>query len=108
MITFLTDKGLLPAARANMLRGWVHSGFNVHRSRRVQPDEREDLERLAQYIIRNPFAVEKMQVSPPSHTNPEGSSLNPKIQRNFEVFTPCDFIAAITQHIPDKSFQLVR
>ena len=27
---------------------------------------------------------------------------------NFEVFTPCDFIAAITQHIPDKSFQLVR
>jgi hypothetical protein len=36
------------------------------------------------------------------------SAMNPKIQRNFEVFTPCDFIAAITQHIPDKSFQLVR
>jgi len=34
--------------------------------------------------------------------------MSPKIQRNFEVFTPCDFIAAITQHIPDKSFQLVR
>ena len=110
----------------------------MHRSRRVLPDEREDppsrfacyggtsLERLAQYIIRNPFAVEKMQVSPPNRANPEGSvlyrsGLNPKIQRNpstplgtlslskgFEVFTPCDFIAAITQHIPDKSFQLVR
>ena len=107
------DKGLLPVGRANMLRGWVHSGFNVHRSRRVLPDEREDLERLAQYIIRNPFAVEKMQVSPPNQANPDGliiyrSELNPKIQRNFEVFTPCDFIAAITQHIPDKSFQLVR
>jgi hypothetical protein len=63
VITFLVDKGLLPVARANMLRGWVHSGFNVHRSRRVLPDEREDLERLAQYIIRNPFAVEKMQVN---------------------------------------------
>jgi hypothetical protein len=99
--------------RANMLRGWVHSGFNVHRSRRVLPDEREDLERLAQYIIRNPFAVEKMQVGAPNRANPEGSvlyrsALNPKIQRNFEVFSPCDFIAAITQHIPDKSFQLVR
>ena len=23
-------------------------------------------------------------------------------------FTPCDFIVAITQHIPDKSFELVR
>ena len=113
VITFLVDKGLLPPARAEMLRGWVHSGFNVHRSRRVLPDEREDLERLAQYIIRNPFAVEKMQVSPPNRANPDGSviyrsGLNPKIQRNFEVFSPCDFIAAITQHIPDKSFQLVR
>lgn len=68
---------------------------------------------MAQYIIRNPFAVEKMQVSPPNQANPDGSiiyrsELNPKIQRNFEVFAPCDFIAAITQHIPDKSFQLVR
>jgi len=34
--------------------------------------------------------------------------MNPKIQRNFEVFSPCDFIARITQHIPDKSLQLVR
>ena len=86
---------------------------NVYRSRRVPPDQRDDLERLAQYIIRNPFAVEKMQLSAPNRANPEGSvfyrsGLNPKIQRNFEIFTPCDFIAAITQHIPDKSFQLVR
>ena len=35
VITFLLDKGLLPPERARMLRGWVHSGFNFHRSRRV-------------------------------------------------------------------------
>ena len=53
--------------------------------------------------------------------------MNPKIHRNFEIFTPCELpfaslsparscrpspfgrlIAAITQDIPDKSFQLVR
>jgi len=32
----------------------------------------------------------------------------PKIQRNVEVFTLCDFIAAITPHLPDKRFRLVR
>lgn len=79
----------------------------------MAPEERADLERLAQYIIRNPFAVEKMQVTEANPANPDGSiiyrsGMNPKIQCNFEVFTPCDFIAAITQHIPDKSFQLVR
>ena len=34
--------------------------------------------------------------------------MNAKIKRNFQVFTACDFIAAITQHIPDKRFQMVR
>ncbi len=108
VITFLVEKGLLPAARARMLRGWVHSGFNVHRSRRALPNEREDLERLAQYIIRNPFSVEKMQVNQPGGPIIYRSGMNEKIHRNFDVFSPCDFIAAITQHIPDQGAQMVR
>jgi hypothetical protein len=31
-----------------------------------------------------------------------------KNKKNFEVFKALDFIAAITQHIPEQSFQLVR
>ena len=113
LITFLTKQGLLQPERAHMLKSWKHSGFNVHRSRRIQPDEREDLERITRYIIRNPFSTEKMKFKTPNAVNRDGaviyrSGMNPKIQRNFQIFTPCDFIAAITQHIPDKSFQLVR
>ena len=108
IIAFLVGEGLLPPERAQMLWSWKHSGFNAHRSQRVQPHQREDLERLAQYIIRNPFAIEKMHPDPASGTIIYRSGMNPKINRNFEIFTPCDFIAAITQHIPDKSFQLVR
>jgi hypothetical protein len=29
-------------------------------------------------------------------------------KKNFEVFSALDFIAVITQHIPEQSFQLVR
>src|ERR1019366_7100037 len=36
------------------------------------------------------------------------SRLNAKINRNFEVFTAADFLAASTQHIPDKGAQMVR
>jgi hypothetical protein len=107
VLSFLVGKWLLSKERADMLMSWKHSGFNVHRSRRVESDERDDLVRLAQYIIRNPFSVEKM------HLGPDGtiiyrSGMNPKVNANFRIFTPLDFIAAITSHIPDKSFQLVR
>jgi len=36
------------------------------------------------------------------------SRMHAKTKRNFEVFSAEDFIAAITQHIPDKGFQMVR
>jgi len=47
VITFLVKEGLLPTERANMLRSWKHSGFNIHRSQRVAPGNHEDMERLA-------------------------------------------------------------
>jgi len=108
VITFLVKEGLLPPERAQMLRSWMHSGFNIHRSQRVPPSHHEDMERLAQYIVRNPFSAEKMPPNASGNSIIYSSGMNPMMGRNFEVLSPCDFIARITQHIPDKSFQLVR
>ena len=52
--------------------------------------------------------VEKMTVESPTDLVIYRSRLNAKINRNFEVFTPTEFLAAITQHIPDKGAQMVR
>ena len=108
VIAFLVEARLLPLDRARMLRGWVHSGFQVPRSRRIAANECQDMERLAQYIVRNPFSVAKMQVNRSGDSILYRSGMNAKIKRNFQVFTACDFIAAITQHILDKRFQMVR
>ena len=61
-----------------------------------------------EYILRNPFSVEKMTLESPTDMVIYRSRLNAKINRNFEVFTATDFLAAITQHIPDKGAQMVR
>jgi hypothetical protein len=71
-------------------------------------EAKADLEDLAQYILRNPFSVEKMTLKSPTDMVIYRSRLNAKINRNFEVFTATDFLAAITQHIPDKGAQMVR
>ena len=42
VIAFLVDQELLPRDRAEMLLSWQHSGFSLHRSRRVGHEERED------------------------------------------------------------------
>ena len=79
-----------------MLCSWKHSGLNIHRS-----------QRLAQDLISNPFLVEKMRPNSSGDPIIHRSGMNPRIGRNLEVFSPCDFTVRIIQHIPDKSFQLV-
>jgi hypothetical protein len=51
-----------------MLLGWTHSGFNIHRSQCVLPRNRENMEGLASYIIRNPFSVDKIQPDSSGHS----------------------------------------
>lgn len=108
VLKLLVDLKLLPPERVQVLLSWKHSGFNVHSGEPVPPENKAQLEQLAQYILRNPFSVEKMTLESPTDTVIYRSRLNPKINRNFQVFTPTDFLAAITQHIPDKGAQMVR
>ena len=108
VIAFLVEARLLPVDRARMLRGWVHSGFQVHQSRRIAANECQEMERLAQYSVRNPLSIAKMQANRSGDSILSRSGMNAKIKRNCQVFSACDFIAAITQHTPDKRFQMVR
>ena len=84
------------------MKTWTHSGFNVHIGRTVAPEDRAEREELCQYVLRNPFSVEKITLESPTDTVIYRSKLNPKINRNFEIFDPVDFLATLSQHIPDK------
>ncbi|HPC62329.1 MAG TPA: transposase [Verrucomicrobiota bacterium] len=108
VINLLVEEKLLPVERVQVLYSWKHSGFNLHAGQRVPPENKADLQDLAQYILRNPFSVEKMTLESPGDLVIYRSRLNAKINRNFEVFSPTDFLAAITQHIPNKGAQMVR
>ncbi len=82
--------------------------------------ECQDIERLAQYIVRNPFSVSKMQVNRSGDSILYRSGMNAKIKRNYfyprkysrkysarEISSRQSSIT-VTQHIPDKRFQMVR
>ncbi|MDF1615605.1 transposase [Desulfurivibrio dismutans] len=113
VLTLLKKEGRIDDALIANLLTWRHnSGFSVHNGGRLARDDEAGREALAQYIIRNPFAVSKITYNPvsgmvinKSKPTPSGSKGG---RRNFQVFSATEFTAAITQHIPEKSFQLVR
>jgi hypothetical protein len=104
------------------IRSWQHSGFSVDQSVRVEAKDTEGLQRLIEYFLRCPFSQARMiavttagKVLYKTEHNrmarcPEAASedllAGPK--RNFQVFDPLDFLAEVTQRIPDPGEHLIR
>ena len=104
------------------IRSWQHSGFSVDQSVRVEAKDTEGLQRLIQYFLRCPFSQARMievtgegKVIYKTGGNrlgrfPKAASedLQAGSKRNFQVFDPLDFLAEVTQHIPDPGEHLIR
>jgi hypothetical protein len=106
----LKDEGRLDDALIKKILTWPHiSGFSVHNEVRLQAGDAKGIENVAQYIIRNTFSMAKL-----SHIEKTGTVFyRSKIghggnKRNFLTYWPLEFIAAITQHIPERLAQMVR
>jgi len=75
-----------PEAGWTFTRQWHHSGFGVHAGYRIQRDDHDDQEKLAQYILRNPFSLEKMTYIPETGEVIYRSKRNHVTNRLWETF----------------------
>ncbi|MEE4164456.1 MAG: transposase [Desulfocapsaceae bacterium] len=110
VLKMLKKEGLIDDTFINMILKWRHtSGFSVHNEVRIKPDDDKGIENLSQYILRNSFSLEKLMYEEGDSSVIYRSKMtHRKNKRNFQVFSPLEFIVAITQHIPEPYFQLTR
>ncbi len=81
------------------------------------------MQRLIEYISRRPFSLARMvrltddgkvlyRASHPNCTRfpalGHEMDLRPGMRRNYQVFDPFDFLASVTQHIPNKGDHMLR
>jgi len=105
----LVENGRIDEATVSNLLSWSHSGFSVHGG--VCVETREDAARLGRYMIRCPLVLDRLHWDAASaevvyHAKPR-SKKNSRVDAvaRWDVL---DFIARLTQHIPDTSEQLLR
>jgi hypothetical protein len=109
ILKMLKEEGKINDDIITNLLSWRHSGFSVDNSVRIAADNQEGHISLAQYIIRNTFSIDKLIYNEENGTVIYHSKMtHGKGKKNFEVYTAEEFIAAITQHIPEKNFQMIR
>ena len=121
----LLKRGKIDQSLVTQMLGWQHPGFGVHHAVRLEADDRAGRERLAHYMLRCPFSLDRLvRVTGhgtviylaekktcrrfPRPASPDLFGGSPGVARNFQVFDPLDFIAELTQYIPDPRTHLVR
>lgn len=118
----LLRKGRITDDVVRQMRSWRHSGFSVDRSVRIGAGDTAGLERLARYLVRCPLSLARMirvtgdgtvlyrADKTDCHRFPKAASadLFGGTSRNFQLLGPLDFLAELTQHIPERGKHLVR
>ena len=92
---------------ASML-AWRHSGFSVHNGVRVRAGDAEGRKKLAQYMLRAPFSLEKMTYLAETGMVMYRSHMHKGLRRNFQLLPGAKWLELLCRHIPDRFEHLVR
>jgi hypothetical protein len=118
---YLAEGKIEPEVVENM-RTWPHSGFHVDQSVLLAAGDKAGIERVMQYMVRCPFSLTRLiKVTETgdivykaekddcrAFPDPQKMFLETGVKRNYQLFSPLDFLAEFTQHIPAKGAHLVR
>jgi len=105
----LNQAGILADWQTEHLLSWRHSGFTLDAGPAPLPArDRAGRRRLAEYLLRAPFSLEKLTYNPASGHVLYRSEHHWRTKRNFEVFRVHDFMAALLAHLPAKGVPSVR
>ncbi len=99
-------EGALAAGLAQRMLKWHHSGFSVHN--RVRTNNAEGRQRLARYMIRCPFSLEKMRYAADSGMVIYRSKPHATLKRNYQLMPAIKWLRLLMNHIPDRYEHLVR
>ena len=75
---------------------------------RVRARDAEGRKKLAQYMLRAPFSLEKMSYDARSGMVIYRSRLHQRLKRNFQPMPGAQWLEMLCRHIPDRFEHLVR
>jgi hypothetical protein len=122
VFALLLDIGKIDPDIVSNMRGWRHSGFSVDISVRIEAADHAGMQRLVEYISRCPFSLSRMvSITKDSKVLYRAGNAKcipfPKtgdkdlisgMPRNYEIYDPLDFLAEVTQHVPNKGEYQIR
>ena len=108
VLSLLKKKGLLSDQRIELLDSWRHSGFSVHNSVTVLPEDADGIERMARYLLHAPLNLDRLHFDQDSGTVAYRSKHRRRTNSLGTTYDPLDFLARLLMHVPEPRLHTVR
>jgi hypothetical protein len=107
-VHLLTTDGAKTADGSWQLLAWKHPGFSAHVGEPITPEQKLRLCDTAAYLVRNPLSLKKLVYLDGEKAVVYRSRMNPSLGRNFEAMDPLEWLARLSDHIPDPGQHCTR
>jgi len=101
---YVIEKGFITREAMSKMLKWTHTGFSVYTDTVVEFNRQneksvEQMGHIIRYITKAPVSLNRMTFK--EKTVLLKGEFHPGHKQNFVAFTPSDFLAAYTSHIPN-------
>jgi hypothetical protein len=98
----LVEKHAISEELAAKLLAWRHPGFSVHVGEPIAAHDTQAIENMAGYVTRAPLSLKRLvYLDGQQAVIYRGLRPNPSLGRNFESMDPLEWLARMSDHIPD-------
>ena len=103
VFSLLGKAGVIEEDRIALLLWWKHSGFSIHNSVTVEPEDPLAVERLVRYLMRPPVSLERVVLDPESgevSLQPKAGADDGAGGEEVERIDPDELVARVTRADP--------
>src|SRR5712691_10620138 len=101
LLARLVERRAISKELVGKLLVWRHPGFSAHVGETIAPEDKRRLEDTAAYLVRNPLSLKKLVYLDGQQAVLYRSKMNPFLGRNLEALDPHEWLARMSDHIPD-------
>lgn len=104
----LLDEELISQDVVNSMQSWEHSGFNVFSATPIEADDEQARMFVARYLKKSPLALDRLSINESAEKPTIVCTRKCDDGEDSRFFSPLEFLAEISQHIPDTWEQTTR
>jgi hypothetical protein len=102
------DRELLSEDDIRSMRSWPNSGFSVWVGDAISEEASEQRLFAARYLVRCPLSLERLSILDDELVSYAAKEDNAENKPESKTFSPLEFLAELSQHIPNTYEQLIR